>query len=145
MEVESIHDIFNLGWLNIVLQKSKVILAKLGCVFGCEGVLHRVLEASFIFTVDCFGSRLCKAFTIKVFTSHLRDVTGIPWHVLSFYVLVGPSDPVLTLPRGVTILKLIVCGVLLFQVDVVIVLVVVRFADCYIDVMRRGLLCFLCN
>ena len=97
MEVVAVVDVFSFGWVQVILQMSEIILGVGSLSLGGESVLHRMIEAFFVLAVDSLGCCFGEALSVEVLTCNLRDITSISWDMLSFDVLGGASNPILSL------------------------------------------------
>ena len=94
MEVEGIIDVFHLCWISLLLKSSEIIFGELGVILSDELVLWRMLNSPLVFVINSLTSCLGEALAVKVLTSYLRYVTGVPWDMLGFDVAVWSSNPV---------------------------------------------------
>ena len=96
VEIASISLIFELCWLDIVLESSEVIFAILSLSSSLETLVKRRNLSFVVLTIDgspcCFGER----FAVKILRFDLRDVARVAWDVLCFQIGGGSSKPVIS-------------------------------------------------
>ena len=96
VEIASISLIFELCWLDIVLESSEVIFAILSLSGSLETLVKRRNLSFVVLTIDgspcCFGER----FAVKILRFDLRDVARVAWDVLCFQIGGGSSKPVIS-------------------------------------------------
>ena len=95
MEACSVLLVFELGRLHVVLQPPEVVLSKLGLLVRLEALVEGWLLSLVVLSIDSCASSLRERLAEQVLGLDLGHVACISWHMLSFQVLSGATEPVL--------------------------------------------------
>lgn len=135
MEIVAVVDVFSLCWVNVLHQVSEFMFAEfMGSLRG-ESVFDCMLKSFLVFTVDgsscCFG----KALSVQVLTGYLRNISCVPWNVLSLNILCWTSNPIFSVTRLISILDSIKIFILWRWVNVIVGLFIKWFANSNVNVV----------
>lgn len=97
MKVCSVIEISLLGGVFVIsLQPAEVVLAEFSSVGGSEAVDSYGVGAFLVLGIDGAGSCLGEGFSVEVFRFDLRHVSCVTWNVLGLDVIVGTTEPVIS-------------------------------------------------
>jgi hypothetical protein len=122
MEIKGVINIFDLSWVNLVLQGPKILLVELSIPLRLESVLWWMVMANLVLLVDGLPRGLGETLSVEVLTCHLRYVTSIAGHMLRLDIAGGATDPILSLVRVVAELKGLCFNVLQRGVNLIVIL-----------------------
>lgn len=97
--------ILNISWFMLILDTSEISLVELRIMSSLEPLMRWNSNTRHIFFINGLCCRLCKRFTKDVLRLHIRHITLVPWYVLSFHIVIRPTNPILSILRDVSKLK----------------------------------------
>ena len=145
VEVSSMFKISLLSRAFSNLESTEVVFTEVSSIRSLELFLGRRVDSGNVLTVNSSSRSFSERLSVNVLRLNLRNVTGISRNVLSFNIVSGTTEPVITMLGVVSKLKGIVEFISSRSIRVKLSLSERRLANSNIDIIVTGLVSSLSN